>query len=325
MTQRTIADHLVNVYGKVFPWRFRFKYGSPLIGPLMRLKGNKVSIRDYEVFLNPDDKTATELFLVHANVREWIWESYEISLFLETLKANPNSLAVDVGANYGAYSLSCCPLARDGVVRSVVAVEPNRATFACLKKSFESSGFSPYVHVVNGAAVKTHGTECLFHPHDTFSAMSKCAPDSQSQAFSSHLDPYTVRGITLDGLLPELGISDINSLVVKIDVEGGEPDVFGGMEMTLSEAQGYQVFFELHPGALLSLGHDPLALARYLFSLGLDVVGEVDHNAKIVQRIRDISDFAAVIERCMTTTEMWQDYTNIFISKDLTIPFEIQG
>jgi FkbM family methyltransferase len=325
MRRRTLADHLVTLYGKVFPWRLRYRYGSPFIGALMRLKGNKVSIRDYEVFLNPDDTTATELFLVHSNAGDWIWEAYEISLFLEALKANPHSLAVDVGANYGAYSLSCCPLVREGVVRDVIAVEPNRATFACLKKSFESSGFSAYVHPVHAAVVKTHGTECFFHPHDTFSAMSKCTTDSQSQSFSGHVSPYAVRGITLDGLLPELGISDIDSLVVKIDVEGGEPHVFSGMEKTLSAARGYQVFFELHPGALLSLGHDPLAFAQYLFSLGVDVVAEVDQHAKTVRRIRYLSDFTAMVEGCLTTTEMWKDYTNVFISKGLKVPFEIKG
>ena len=82
MMKRTLSDHLVAMYTKLFPWRFRYRFGSPLIGPLMKMKGNKVTIRDFDVFLNPDDKTATELFLVHAQAGDWIWESYEISLFL---------------------------------------------------------------------------------------------------------------------------------------------------------------------------------------------------------------------------------------------------
>jgi FkbM family methyltransferase len=322
MRKRTLSDQLVALYNNVFPWKFRYKYGSPFIGSLMKMKGNSVLINDLAVFLNPRDKTATELFLVHANAGEWIWESYEISLFVAALEANSNCVAVDVGANYGAYSLSCCGLAREGRIRNLVTVEPNRDTFACLKKSVDFNGCSPYVQLVNAAATEIHGIECAFYPHGTFSAMSQIAATTQ-QDLSGHAAPYTVRGITLDGLLPELGVTVEGPFIVKIDIEGGEPHAFRGMEGCLKSATGFQVFFELHPGALLSLGHDPLEFARYLFGLGPDVVAEIDQHKKVTRRIRDFSEFRAIVEGCLSTTEMWQDYTNIFISKGLKIPFEM--
>jgi len=290
----------------------------------MRLKGNKVTIRDFDVFLDPDDKTATELFLVHANAADWIWESYEIGLFLECLKANPQSVAVDVGANYGAYFLSCCPLVREGVVKSLVAVEPNRSVFACLKKSVEANGFGPYVHLVNAAASRIHDSECFFHLHETFSAMSKITSEPQSQRFSGHGRPYRVRGITLDGLLPELGLSSMSSLVAKIDVEGAEPDVFRGMDTTIKSADGYQVFLEFHPAQLQSLGHNPMDFGRYLLELGADVVAEVDQHERGTRRIRNLAEFESMVEGCLTTKDMWRDYTNVFVSKGLSIPFEIR-
>jgi FkbM family methyltransferase len=324
MGKRTLADHIVALYTTLFPWKFRFKHGSPLIKSLMSAKGNRVQIKDIAVFLNPNDKTATELFLVHANAGEWIWESYEISLFVASIEANGNCVAVDIGANYGAYSLSCCALAKDGRIRNLVTIEPNRDTFACLKKSVEFNGCGPYVQLVNAAAAESHGTECVFYPHGTFSAMSQIA-SAQSQDFSGHAAPYSVRGITLDGLLPELGVTVEGPLVVKIDIEGGEPHAFRGMEATLKSAHGYQVFFELHPGALLSLGHDPLEFGRYLFGLRPDVVAEIDQHKKVTKRIRDFSEFRSRVEGCLSTTEMWQDYTNIFISKGLKVPFEMLG
>jgi FkbM family methyltransferase len=323
MTERTLSDHLVAMYSKIFPWRFRHRFGSPLVGSLMKMKGNKVTIRDFDVSLNPDDKTATELFLVHAQARDWIWESYEIALFLNSLKANPNPLAVDMGANYGAYSLTACSLALEGVVQSIIAVEPNRETFACLSDSVASNGFGPYVHLVNAAVARDHNADVFFYPHDSFSAMSKGTIATDPERLSGHSSPYKVRGITLDGLLPELGISGVDSLIIKIDVEGSEPDAFRGMEATLKSVNRYQVFFELHPSALMSLGHDPLEFGRYLFGLGVDVVAEVDQHQKATKRIRNHDEFASIVERCLTTTEMWQDYTNLFISKGLKIPFEI--
>lgn len=325
MMKRTLSDHVVALYTKVFPWRFRYRFGSPFIGTLMRLKGNKVRIRDFSVFLNPEDKTATELFLVHATAGDWIWESYEISLFLACLEANPQPVAVDIGANYGAYTLSCCSLARTGHVRAIVAVEPNVRTCECLSRSIEFNGLSQHVHLINAAVAQKHDTECFFFPHETFSAMSKITAVADPNALSGHSSPYTVRGITIDGLLPELGIAGIHSLVAKIDVEGSEPHAFHGMEATLQASHGYQVFFELHPGALSSLGHDPLEFGRYLFGLGADVVAEVNQHERVTKRIRDFSELASIVEECRHSKEMWQDYTNIFMSKGLRIPFEIRG
>jgi len=290
----------------------------------MKMKGNKVTIRDFDVFLNPDDKTATELFLVHARAGDWIWESYEISLFLESLKANPHSLAVDMGANYGAYSLTACSLGREGVVQSIIAIEPNHETFACLSNSVAFNGFGPYVHLVNAAVAREHNADCFFYPHDSFSAMSKGTIAADPESLSDHSSPYKVRGITLDGLLPELGISGVDSLIIKIDVEGSEPDAFRGMEATLKSVNKYQVFFELHPSALMSLGHDPLEFGRYLFGLGVDVVAEVDQHQKATKRVRNHDEFGSIVESCLITTEMWQDYTNLFISKGLKVPFEIR-
>jgi len=325
MAKRTLSDRLIALYAKLFPWKFRYRHGAPFIGALMQLKGNRVFIKDLAVFLNPNDKTATELFLVHANAGDWIWESYEISLFIACLEANQHSVAVDLVANYGAYTLSSCLEARAGIVESVIAVEPNRDTFACLSDSVAYNGFAPYVQLVNAAVVKDHNTESIFYPHDTFSAMSQTLSSVDPASFSEHAAPYKVRGVTLDGLLPELGLAGAGSLVIKIDIEGAEPDAFRGMEATLGSANGYQVFFELHPGALLSLGNDPLEFGRHLFALGVDVIAEVDQHEKVTKEIRDLAQFEALIEGCLTTTEMWKDYTNIFISKGLKVPFEIRG
>ena len=123
---------------------------------------------------------------------------------------------------------------------------------------------------------------------------------------------------------PSWASAQIDSLIVKIDVEGSEPDAFRGMEATLKSVNRYQVFFELHPSVLMSLGHDPLQFGRRLFGLGADVVAEVDQHQKATKRIRNHDEFASIVQGCLTTTEMWQDYTNLFISKGLKVPFEIK-
>ncbi len=55
----SLIDTILAVYPKLVSWKFRDRFGSPLLTQLMALKGNSVQFNDYKVFLNPRDKTAT--------------------------------------------------------------------------------------------------------------------------------------------------------------------------------------------------------------------------------------------------------------------------
>jgi FkbM family methyltransferase len=319
-----LIDTILAVYPKLVSWKFRDRFGSPLLTWLMALKGNSVQFKDYKVFLNPRDKTATELFLIHVNSREWIWESYELELFTQAILANESPVVIDMGANYGAYTLSACTLAKSGSVKNVIAVEPNSATFSCLKRSVEAVGFGQFAQLVNAAVADNHNGECDFYVDERYSAMSKslAGPDV-SAASNSPTSSYKVRCISIDGLLSEVNIEKTNNFVIKIDVEGSEPLAFQGMKTTLESAAGYQIFFEFHPDALKSCGHDPLKLAQHIFELQPDLIVEIQHEKKI-KRISSLADFESIIDGCLTTTELWKDYTNIFLSKNATLPAEMR-
>lgn len=323
MPNSTLFDYGLRIYRKVFTWKFRDRYGAPLIGLLMSMNGNRVSFKDYSVFLNPHDKTATELFLIHASADDWIWESFEIDLFLASVKANPGCVIVDLGANYGAYTLSCCALPEHHYTKTIIAVEPNPDTFASLKKSVEFSGFEPQVQLVNAAVSSRHNVECDFYAHQSYSAMSKTMVTTGEISLSENGAPRKVRGVTLDGLLSDMSIGGANTLVIKMDIEGSEPLALEGMETTLGSARGYQMFFELHPGALKASGHNPIEFVQRILDLKPDVVAEIDQHEKTVRRIRDLADFTRIVTKCMTTTEMWHDYTNIFVSKNAELPSEV--
>ena len=320
----SLIDTILAVYPKLVSWKFRDRFGSPLLTQLMALKGNSVQFKDYKVFLNPRDKTATELFLIHVNSREWIWESYELNLFAEAISANESPVVIDMGANYGAYTLSACSLAQKGLVKNVVAVEPNRETFSCLKRSVEAGGFGKFAQLVNAAVSDNHNSECDFYVDERYSAMSKSLawPDVSALS-SSPKSSYKVRCISIDGLLSEANIEKTSKFVIKIDVEGSEPLAFQGMKATLESAAGYQIFFEFHPDALKSCGHDPLKLAQHLFELQPDLIAEIQHEKKL-KRINSLADFESIIHECLTTKEMWKDYTNIFLSKNAALPAEMR-
>ncbi|MGB6066323.1 MAG: FkbM family methyltransferase [Desulfomonilaceae bacterium] len=320
-----LLDMILSLYPKLIPWKFRDRFGSPLITRLMASKGNSVQFKEYKVFLNPRDKTATELFLIHVNSDDWIWESYELNLFAEAISANENPVVIDMGANYGQYTLSACNLAKNGHVKRVIAIEPNRETFSCLQRSVESSGFGKFAQLVNAAVSDNHDDECLFCVDERYSAMSKRLGHLDDSSVSTGpTSSYKVRCISIDGLLPETNIGKTNNFVIKIDVEGSEPLAFQGMKSTLESALGYQIFFEFHPEAQKSAGHDPLNFARHLFDLEPDLIAEMDQHQKCVKRISRIEDFESIVNECLATTEMWKDYTNIFLSKNAELPDEMR-
>jgi FkbM family methyltransferase len=230
-----------------------------------------------------------------------------------------------VGANYGAYTLSACTLARNGRAKNVIAIEPNRETFSCLKMSVEAGGFGQFAQLVNAAVSDNHNDECDFYVDERYSAMSKSL--GHGDATAPLRDPkssYKVRCISIDGLLSETNIEKSNNFVIKIDVEGSEPLAFQGMKATLESAAGYQIFFEFHPSALQSCGHEPLKLAQLLFELEPDLIAEIDQHEKKLKRINSIKDFETITHGCLTTTELWKDYTNIFLSKNAVLPADIR-
>lgn len=317
----SFVETLIPLYLKLFNWNFRDRYGSPLIKWMMSLQGNCVRFTDYTVFLNPRDKTATELFLIHVRAPDWIWESYQLSLFREAIRVNNPCVVLDMGANYGQYSLSAARLATKGLVNAVVALEPNRDTFECLKKSSEFNRFTDYVHLVNAAVSDKHNAMGNFFADPRYSAMSKRGEaGSEGHAGAHESRSYQVLCVRMDDLLTEIGVSKANKFVMKIDVEGSEPLAFAGLKETLRSAPGYQVFFEFHPQAMQDLGHDPLAFARDLVDLQPDLIAEIDHHANTVKRIHGAPDFERLAQECLNPKKPWSDYTNIFVSKGLVIP-----
>ncbi len=316
-----LTKALAPLYLRLFSWKFRDRHGAPFIRSIMRLEDNTVRFKDYTVFLNPQDKTATELFLTHVNADDWIWESREISLFREAVRLNEPCSALDIGANYGAYSLAAASLGREGRGDTIVAVEPNRATFACLKRSVEFNGFKDDITLVHAAVSDTHsGTGRLYADPD-YSAMSRIQPcGSESFVPSAEGAAYDVPTVRMDDLLEEIGVDKRGAFVIKIDVEGSEPIALAGLEETLRSARGYLIFFEFHPQALMTLGHDPLELADYCLTIAPDVIAEIDHHEQAVKPIQGRADFERIMNECLNPTRLWADFTNIVVAKGLRLP-----
>lgn len=182
---------------------------------------------------------------------------YEPELgFLAGLVA-PGDTIVDIGANFGVYSLVMAQ--RAGVSGNVHAFEPGRASLEHLRENCQLNP-SLNVEVIPVALSEHAGHLSLFHIGGgpaTFS-LGGAADDVAEQ----------VQVTTLDAWARDEGLRKLD--VLKIDVEGHEPKVFMGGAETLSALKPL-VMFEVSASALARNGSKPDQSFNQLVKLGYGV------------------------------------------------------
>lgn len=182
-------------------------------------------VNGYFIFINPEDRIAISPSIgVHGN-----YEAAETELLKKIVKKG--AVVVDVGANIGWYTLLSARLA--GKNGKVVAFEPEPANYALLKKSIERNTFENVLAfdccVSNMAGTrKLWLTKKNLGAHSTVKKMSDRAID--------------VEAVTLDSFLSKLEIQTVDLL--KVDVEGAEPEVFEGAQEYLLTRKIRNIFLE---------------------------------------------------------------------------------
>jgi FkbM family methyltransferase len=153
------------------------------------------------------------------------FESTDIELAVE--HARPDSVAFDVGANVGMFTI---PLAHAvGARGRVVAVEPSPDNVQRLEENIRFNGLSN-VRVEAVAVIERAGSVSLHLGNDP-AFHSTTDVDDYRDADSSIVVP----GKTLDGLWQAYGEPDVS--FVKVDTEGGELSVLRGASELLSTAK----------------------------------------------------------------------------------------
>ena len=184
------------------------------------------------------------------------YERYTARLVARVLSRH--SLFIDVGANYGFYTLLA---ATQHPRLEVLALEPVEATFEVLKLNAGLLALSK-VHLHQLAAADADGT-ASFH---ISMAADNCG-------FSPHpaappLREVEVRTARLDTLLADRTPCP---LLVKIDVEGHELAVLRGMKDTFSRFPDLSLVVEFNPKVLKAAGTRPEDLLLELDRLGFSV------------------------------------------------------
>jgi FkbM family methyltransferase len=167
----------------------------------------------YKMLLHASDRG----FAAHVML-DGFWEFWLTQFFARTLK--PGMRVMDVGANYGYYTLLFADIVTDS--GHVLAVEPNPAAAELLRQSVFLNGFANMVDVVElGLGAVAEGTAMLVIPDG----------EPKNAHISDHVTgpTCTVATGSVDRLTAQFGPVDL----IKIDAEGAEADIIQGMDQLL--------------------------------------------------------------------------------------------
>jgi len=153
------------------------------------------------------------------------WEMWLTIFFARHLL--PGMTVVDVGANFGYYTLLFGALVGD--TGHVYSVEPNPTVVARLRRSVDLNGLARRTTIVEAAAGSIHGSEAvLYVPHgEAKNATIIASPETISPDLGTI---HKVLEVSLDEVTAPATRIDF----IKIDVEGSEEAVITGLMRTLT-------------------------------------------------------------------------------------------
>jgi FkbM family methyltransferase len=196
-------------------------------------------------------------YLRHRGFLEYVGRGMSEETYYRSLvvgAVDSQTTFVDAGAHIGIYTLLTCRRAR-----RVLAFEPDPYNLAALRRNVERAGCAN-VEIRPEAVAEQAGDASFRAFRSTFSG----------SLLPREVDAYRtvgVKTIALDDVLDE---SDVANLVVKLDVEGAEPQALAGMTASVERAGDLSIFAEVNPEALEAGGSSARQLVEDLVEMGLD-------------------------------------------------------
>jgi len=169
-----------------------------------------------------------------AKINEWFQYSmfttdYEISS-VKLLKLNADSTFVDVGANYGFYTLFAASKCARG---KVISIEANKTLFKHVKENIAINDFKN-VECLNYAIWDKSGEEIKLYEDLISGHNPTCFGNSENYSI--------IKTITLDKIVSDFSLSKINWL--KMDIESAEVKALEGSKNALKIIEN--LLLEIH-------------------------------------------------------------------------------
>lgn len=191
---------------------------------------------------------------------DWKWEmlsgAYEretADLFARIIK--PGMSVVDVGAHIGYFTRQYSRLV--GPTGVVYAFEADPGNYELLEKNCRGLA---NVRLFKEAIAERDGTIDFFETANNTGCHSLVASDARPTKLS-------VPAASLDSLVARGTVAKVD--VIKMDIEGGEPQALRGMTETFRANPALALVMELCPGNLQEAHVTPEALLAQLHDLGL--------------------------------------------------------
>lgn len=164
------------------------------------------------------------------------WEYWVSDFMWRNIK--PGQTVVDVGANLGYYSVLMADLV--GPTGQVASFEPNPRLCELLQRNIDINGFTQRTRC-HARAVTARSNESLHFAVSMTDpkngALLPALPGKQTRAGMMEM---TVETTALD----DLAIGPID--FIKIDVEGAEEAVWGGLQQTIRDSPEVQILLEFN-------------------------------------------------------------------------------
>lgn len=192
--------------------------------------------------------------LIQRSIFLHVFEPEESAIVRNFLR--PGQTFVDVGANVGYYTLMAARLV--GRHGHVLSFEPDHSTYKRLKITIEQNRLSQ-VHAIQAGLSDQEGEMELHVQHGS-------GNNSPSMVRNGTGVPIKVRVRSLDSYLDESGINHID--LMKIDVEGFEPNVLRGAAAHLSDGRVGAILCEFNRYWLTANGSSPTELNQMFVDFG---------------------------------------------------------
>lgn len=217
-------------------------------------------------------------------IQDGFWETWLTQCLAKNIKEG--DICIDIGANFGYYSILMAALA--GEQGRTIAVEPNPHVCKLLRSTASIHPFE----VVEIALTDKNGKAVLHIPNDSFGDASIMRRKDRP---SHNKSKVKVKTQQLDTMVKELKLPRVD--VIKIDVEGLEPLVFKGMPQTIANNPGLQIVMEYSP----YMYTDARDFTEYLFSNFM------------VNRIKDVESMQTLTADSISELLELKDHTDLYL------------
>jgi FkbM family methyltransferase len=214
------------------------------------------------------------------------WESWLTQLLARIIK--PGDICLDIGANFGYYSILMSELTGD--TGKTISIEPNPAICEMLRTTAFINGNK--FEVVQ-AAISDKAGEATLTVTDRELGGGTIKPNELIPGRTQ----VKVKTLTVDELVQEHSLIRVD--VVKVDVEGMEPVVLAGMEKTIADNPDIKIVIEYSP----SIYNDAAAFTEYIFR-------EFE-----VHRIKDVENIERLNVSAIPQLLRMTDHTDLYLRR----------